>query len=833
MAYTSTTDNRGVAMAFSAARLTCFALLSAIEEDMRSRIEYACFGQPVEQVVGEARFSEARRRYTRDQGERDDDPNLSEILPYVDFQDAFGILNANKENLNAGERDFIRNSTPLFEKLTPIRNRVAHTRPLDYEDLPTVIDVANKLSRASEVDTPQLNSVLRKLEADPSFVLGLEIRFPNVDPEKSTRHNLPIPDFDETGFIGRQATVRSLLRRINGPYPVISLVGDGGIGKTSLALKAAYAVLDSENNPFDAIVWTTAKNSLLTVGEIRRIRGAVEDSLGLLEVAAHELGGAGATTDPMNEVLEYMQHFKVLLILDNLETVLDAHLREFLQELPNGSKVLITSRIGIGALEAPIRVEPLEKAEGANLLRALARARNVKSLIQASQETIVRLVERTGAHPLYLRWLVSAIQAGQRAEDALKSGLLLDYCMSNVYGYISDDARMVLRSMQALPGLHNQAALAYLNEMEVKELQACVLQLITTNFVNMRSTAAGNAMVTEYELSEFALDYLEKHHPVSEAERRWLHDRQSSLMEYGKRIQLNSSRDRYRESSLDIRGAGDFSVAAKLLDAISLAMREDYGQAISIVQDAQELAPDYHECYRIEGMIRTGMGNLVGANDSYTKTLELNSESSTAHYFYAQFLIHHYGDPVKGLGHLQAAARLDNSSQMLKVEIAKTHRRIGDEVSARDACEVLLATPDLSVEIRARVLEVYARSVVTSADKSFNAGDYGGCVELIEEFATVLTSGTDVDIDPIVRDRIHQSIRLVRSCLSRTRDGYLRGAATQINATLTRILGVDADAAISRLSGRVKSLNSDRGFGFIKVAETHESLFFMRPKCVP
>ncbi|MFD6372876.1 NB-ARC domain-containing protein, partial [Streptomyces roseolus] len=346
---------------------------------------------------------------------------------------------------------------------------------------------------------------------------------------------------------------------MRGPYPVISLVGAGGIGKTSLALKAAYEILDSPYSPFDAIVWTTAKNSLLTSGEIKRIQGAVKDSLGLLRVAAEELGGKGANADPMREVLEYMQHFKVLLILDNLETVLDARLREFLRELPNGSKVLITSRIGVGAMEIPIRVEPLEKGEAVSLLRSLSKIRNVQALQNVSPEVIDGIVDKTSAHPLYIKWFVSVVQSGRRPEDALRSGLLLDYCMSNVYEFISETGKLVLRSMQSLAGAHNQAELAYLNELDVKQLQAAVLELITTNFVLMRTVKAGNAVVTEYELSEFALNYLEKHHPVSEEEQRWLQERNAGLFAYGEQIALKSTRDRYDANSLDVRGAKDFS----------------------------------------------------------------------------------------------------------------------------------------------------------------------------------------------------------------------------------------------------------------------------------
>ncbi|MBB4944887.1 cold shock CspA family protein/tetratricopeptide (TPR) repeat protein [Kitasatospora gansuensis] len=765
------------------------------------------------------------QRYARDQGSTSA-PNLADLLPYVDFADAFQILNGSASSLDRGEAEFLRENTRHLQKLIPVRNRVAHTRPLEFDDLPTVLDVAKKFSIAPEIDTPKLDQTLSQLERDPSFVLGLEIRFPDVAPEASGRHNLPIPDFDETGFIGRKSVIRSLIKTIRGPYPVISLVGDGGIGKTSLALKAAYEILDSHDSPFDAVVWTTAKNSLLTASEIKRIQGAVKDSLGMLRVAAEELGGKVASADPMQEVLEYMQHFKVLLILDNLETVLDAKLREFLRELPNGSKVLITSRIGIGALENPIRIEPLEKSEAISLLRALAKIRNVAALLDASPQALDRIVERTSAHPLYIKWFVSVVQSGRRPEDALNSGLLLDYCMSNVYGYISETGKLVLRSMQTLNGAHNQAELAYLNELDVKQLQTAILELITTNFVLMRTSSAGNAVVTEYELSEFAQDYLEKHHPVGDDEQRWLREMNAGLFAYGEQISLNAKSNRYDEKSLDVRDAKDFSVAAKLLDSLSLIYRGEHGTALQVISDAQELAPDYHECYRLEAMARAASHNLHGANTAYEKALELNSSSSTLNWFYARFLIREFGQPQEGLRYLQKAVALDPASTVLKLEIAKVHHQLANSEAAREACVALLRIPETPLEIKSRALEIYVKSATLSAGKMYGVGDYGGCLELLEYLQETLGGLQGVAADNLVRDRISYGMSLARGVRIKTADKYLARSATMINIALSQWLGVGFNEAVDRSYGSVKAMQAERGFGFLRPTDGGPDIFF-------
>jgi hypothetical protein len=292
------------------------------------------------------------------------------------------------------------------------------------------------------------------------------------------------------------------------------VLGDGGIGKTSLALKAAYELLEDPEQPFEAIIWVTAKATILTPNEIQRINGAIESSLGLFAKAAATLGGSSAD-DPVGEVLSYLATFKILLILDNLETVLDARLREFLLSLPVGSKVPVTSRIGLG-IENPVQLDPLTLDDSAKLLRALARVRDVAQLKKLPQETVEALAQKMSGHPAYIRWFVAGVQAGRRPEELVGNNeLLLDFCMSNVYEFLKDDARSVVACMQVLPGARNQPELAFLNDFPAEKIQAALLELITTNFVYMSSQASGQTLDTVYQLTEFGKQYLDKRHPCS------------------------------------------------------------------------------------------------------------------------------------------------------------------------------------------------------------------------------------------------------------------------------------------------------------------------------
>ena len=147
---------------------------------------------------------------------------------------------------------------------------------------------------------------------------------------------------------------------------VIDFWDTTGLGKTALALKLAYDILDSDDMNFDCIVWASAKNATITAGEIKRIKGAVSDSLGMFSEIGKQLAGS-EEPDPIAEIIEYLSNFRILLILDNLETIVDKKLYSFFEELPIGSKVLTTSRIGLGEFERRLKLGPMDARESVSV----------------------------------------------------------------------------------------------------------------------------------------------------------------------------------------------------------------------------------------------------------------------------------------------------------------------------------------------------------------------------------------------------------------------------------------------------------------------------------
>lgn len=786
---------------------------------MRSAIADALPGSEPASVIPSGVLADARRRMANTE-DSSSQPSVADLLPFVDFGEALALLNRHKSSLGESLRSQLRDWGQHLEALIPIRNRVAHSRPLEVGDLPTVEDLVRNLARnllcwANSAET------LARIASNPSSVLDLDIVFRNVDPEVR-RHNLPLPDFDETGLVGRATVEKKLRGMLRGPYPVISLVGDGGLGKTALALKVAYSMLDEPTRAFDAIVWTSAKAAQLTQGEVTRIEGAIKDSLGMLDAAARQLAGDIDLEDPLAEVLAYMREFRVLLILDNLETVLDARLREFLSQLPNDSKVLITSRIGLGSLELPLKLDALETSDAVVLLRATARSRGLTLISKGDQGVLEKFSQRMHNHPLYIKWFVSVVQAGKRPEDVLaNSGDFLDFCMSNVYEFLEPDSLTALRCLQALPGRQSQATIAEVTLLPVDSLQTALAQLITTNFVNLQPTARGGAISSEYEITEFAQKYLDRQHPLGNAVRMDMSWRYKKLLEQGVRLASASVADPYSERSLIVGGPADFSVAMKLHNAMGLNDRGQSGQALELVAEAQMLAPDYFETYRVEAMLFDRIGDIGRAADAYERALEHAAGNERCLYHAGRFFMRRAGDPVRGLSLLQEAARSRRDDPVLQLEIVRGHHRCGDLRQALDGATGLISSENPKISRVATDLSF--KSALELASNHFEASEHYEALEHIETIVETVLPAL-LRTDELYQIRRVQVRNLADRYAGKLTERYLSDALTR----LLGLLGDEEGHPGAVLFATVARIVPERGFGFLHLQGRADMFFGSR-----
>src|SRR5262249_12467467 len=146
--------------------------------------------------------------------------------------------------------------------------------------------------------------------AVPAAPLPAQQPAPTPAPREATATSLPGPPSGLPRvlgrMIGRQDTVGEVLARL-AAHRFVTLVGPGGIGKTTVAIAAAHAA-----RPDSA-------NAVVSVD-----LGAIGDPALVASVVAAALGVAVQSADALPTLLNFLRRRRVLLVLDNCEHVIDA-----------------------------------------------------------------------------------------------------------------------------------------------------------------------------------------------------------------------------------------------------------------------------------------------------------------------------------------------------------------------------------------------------------------------------------------------------------------------------------------------------------------------------
>ena len=740
------------------------------------------------------------------------------LLPHTDFADVFEILSPRKTLLSASSRLALDALTRSFERLVTIRNQVAHTKPMRLDDAAFVADQGSILTTSDPANWPTLAETMDRIKENPAYVLGLTPVWQAEEVSGTPFHNLPIPEFDDTGFFGRRDELKKLKRLIKGNYPIVSVLGNGGIGKTALTVEAAYELLDDPDRPFEAIVWVTAKSSVLTGTEVVTITDAIKDSLGLFSQAAAFLGGS-PENDPITELRSYLESFKVLLILDNLETVLDPILREFLSDIPLGSKVIVTSRISLGMLDNPISLSSLSPDDAVNLLFALCRARGVEHLQGMSRDQVAEFAEKMSGHPSYIRWFVAGLQAGRRPEDLLSDdGLILQFCMSNVYDYLNQQEQDALGIFQVLPGPKNMAELAYLNDLSGEDTERVLLALLTTNFVSMSRRPTAGHLDSTYFLSDFAKDYLDRWHQISRSRRADVLTRNQELKTQGAQLSVEMAATPYSPTTVIIRGAEDAHVARLIKQAMQTNVD---AEALRLCREAQRLAPLYSESYRVEGQIRAAMLDDSGALEAYERSVA-HSDFPSTRYHFACYLLDEGIEVRRALELLQEAARLDDASPEIASQITWAHYLLRQWVLSFGAAKRVLDIPRSSLTERSAAAVIALRSACQEIDRLFGIELPDAALELAEEAIDLcetvephLLIGESSDLLRLLRITLNSAIPSLK--------GYFLTSASRLTERTVDLIAL-IDPGRMRMMSHIKRLVLDKGFGF--VAANPEDYFF-------
>ncbi|MEQ1511285.1 MAG: tetratricopeptide repeat protein [Lysobacteraceae bacterium] len=341
-------------------------------------------------------------------------------------------------------------------------------------------------------------------------------------PKTLIPHNLPALQ----PFFGREDELKKIADALDPDSRTWGALidGPGGMGKTSLAVRAAY---DAPPDVFDRIVYISLKSRELDDDGLRDLSGFLVS--GLVELfgeLARELGRDDIVKVAEDQrprlLLDALRGTQTLLVLDNLESLLKRErdtLFTFVKKLPAGCKAILTSRGRIGSGAEELILEKL--SEDAALATLAELATHNPHLARTSEAERLVLYRETGGKPLLLRWTAGQIGRGHCLSftDALdflrscpKDNDPLEFIFGDLVEDFSDAETRALCALTyfTLPvKVEHVAAITGLAETET--------DLALRSLVN-RSLAVPNDELTAFTLVPMVADFLRKKKPEMVAE---------------------------------------------------------------------------------------------------------------------------------------------------------------------------------------------------------------------------------------------------------------------------------------------------------------------------
>ena len=295
--------------------------------------------------------------------------------------------------------------------------------------------------------------------------------------------------------------------------------GPGGIGKTSLAVRAAELVPPDQ---FKRIMFVSAKEREMSPDGEKRLTGFILP--GYLEML-NEVARLLNLPDIMKEredvrallILKALQKEDALLILDNLESLTAEDrksLFQFLSRLPHGCKAIVTSRRRTDVDARIIRLERLGRNAALALLEELAHDHPL--LARTSETERIQLYEETGGSPLLMRWIVSQLGRGKLRDVACVLDLLRHAPETNdplefIFGDLLETfTGAETKALAALTYFTQKTALKHIAELA--GLSKTAAQTALTDLAN-RALVIPDDTEEHFTLVPMVADFLRKHRP--------------------------------------------------------------------------------------------------------------------------------------------------------------------------------------------------------------------------------------------------------------------------------------------------------------------------------
>jgi hypothetical protein len=291
---------------------------------------------------------------------------------------------------------------------------------------------------------------------------------PSLNPKNNVRANIPVAD--RTGFVGREEQ-KTIIREeiIEIPNRDGMIYGLGGVGKTALMQQLSFELFEEENLEnilFDNIIWVSAKSDFYnpTFNIIEKGKQQIEslDNIisAIFQFFEFENLDEYIFEDRKELVIELFKEKKILLILDNFETILQegeadkiinffsVEVKRALRKHPDALKVIITSRKLRPTGFYQVELMGLDQDESKELMIGLSEQHGSRRMIPVEQ--MDKIYKATSGIPIIIKHCFGKhYEYGLSIEDVIRalpteSNVAVEFSFKEIFELLKGDTYQLM-----------------------------------------------------------------------------------------------------------------------------------------------------------------------------------------------------------------------------------------------------------------------------------------------------------------------------------------------------------------------------------------------------
>ena len=314
--------------------------------------------------------------------------------------------------------------------------------------------------------------------------------------KKNAYENIPA---DLDGYVSRSRLECELLDKLldEDRFPIVTLKGRGGIGKTSLALHVVHELINRDR--VDLISWFSARDIDLSSNGPKQVQATVINKEDIAKEYQRLISDSTPIVNSRDAIdvftleLGQVNYGKALYIFDNFETLTNpAEIYEWLNNsirMPN--KILITSRLNISfKADYPIEVGGMEEDECRILISEVARRLSIEPLLTESY--IQKLINESEGHPYIIKVILGEVAIRKKATDVKRiiadKDKILEALFRRTFSTLSSASKRVFLLLCSWPSMIPELALSSVllrEENEFMDVDKAIEELSKSSFIEI------------------------------------------------------------------------------------------------------------------------------------------------------------------------------------------------------------------------------------------------------------------------------------------------------------------------------------------------------------